>query len=783
MNGVLDLWAREHYKMLGIHTPVLTRNRGWVEHGSLEIGDEVFAPSGKAVPVLAKTKVFTDGRNYEITFSDGAVLQAGAEHLWKLRRKVRKRISGTDQRVISFVEEIVSTEQMAAAFSAGKRLDVGTSQPLEYPVRQLPIHPYILGFWLGDGHSACGRITTEDAPVWAKIEALGHSLSQTKKGITRNVYGLMPKLRSLGVLNNKHVPQEYAEASVYQRMQLLRGLMDSDGHCNTRGTATYVTKNQHLADSVYGLAAGLALRPRLGCYQNPDGYEYWQVRFQAHTDNNPFWLERKAERAIPSSHYEGVRTVVSIKERDPTPSNCIQVEGGMYLAGKELVPTHNSTIITFAGSIFRIIRSHGDGAFDDREVTIGIFSHTKPIAKAFLFQIKYELETNEHLKSVFDDVFWANPKKDAAKWTMDDGITVIRKSNPNCRTVEAHGLVDGQPTSKHFGHLMYDDVVTLESVTTPEMIKKTTAAFEMSDNLGSEGGTFAMAGTIYNFGDTYMQLRKRNAVETRVHPCTHDGEERFVEDNCVLMKPETLQNKRRKQGPYTFGTQMLLNPKGDGAHTFQEEWLKYFLSDPSAQGLNTYILVDPANDKKKTSDYSVFMVIGTGPDRKYRLLDIVRDRINLTERTNLLFDLHRTWQPLAVGYEQYGMQADISHIESEMENRKYDFTITPLGGSTPKIDRIKRLIPVFEEGRMIMRRGKNYTNQEGETVNLIEEFIEEEYKAFPVMAHDDALDCMARIEDPEFKQLVKWPRTKAMVKPKVITQKPQVRRAANRARR
>ncbi len=417
---------------------------------------------------------------------------------------------------------------------------------------------------------------------------------------------------------------------------------------------------------------------------------------------------------------------------------------------------YKSTVITFAGSIFRIIRSHGEDAPESREVTVGIFSHTKPIAKGFLRQIKYELETNEHLQTVFDDIFWANPRKEASKWTEDEGITVKRKTNPKEATVEAHGLVDGQPTSKHFLHRQYDDVVTLESVTTPDMIAKTTSAYEMSDNLGTEGGTFAMVGTIYHFADTYRELQKRQAVKVRTHPCTRDGTENFTPENCVLMKPETLWAKRVSQGPYTFGTQMLLNPKGDNAQAFKSEWVKFSYAEPSAHGMNVYILCDPANEKRRSSDYTTFWVIGLGPDQNYVALDVIRDRLNLTERTNCLFDLHRAWRPKGVGYEKYGMQADIEHIHGEQEKRNYRFEITELGGSVPKLDRIRKLIPIFEQGRMYLRRSKTYTDYEGMTRNLIEIFLEEEYKAFPVMSHDDMLDCLARIVDPDLK--VEWPR-------------------------
>lgn len=412
---------------------------------------------------------------------------------------------------------------------------------------------------------------------------------------------------------------------------------------------------------------------------------------------------------------------------------------------------YKSTVLTFAGSIFRIIRSHGDDAPEPREVTIGIFSHTKPIAKGFLRQIKYELETNEHLQMVFDDIFYTNPRKDASKWTEDEGITVKRRTNPKEATVEAHGLVDGQPTSKHFLHRQYDDVVTLESVTTPEMIKKTTDAFEMSDNLGTEGGTFAMAGTIYHFADTYRELEKRQAVKVRKHPCTKDGSENFARENCVLMSPDTLVAKRRTQGAYTFGTQMLLNPKGDNAQAFKSEWVKLSYSQPTGQGMNTYILCDPANEKRRTSDYTTFWVIGLGPDQNYVALDVIRDRLNLTERTETLFKLHREWKPRRVGYEKYGMQADIEHIREEQERRNYRFDIIELGGQTPKLDRIRKLIPLFEQGRIYLRTSRMYTDYQGETKNLIDVFIEEEFKAFPVMSHDDMLDCLARIVDPELK--------------------------------
>jgi hypothetical protein len=121
---------------------------------------------------------------------------------------------------------------------------------------------------------------------------------------------------------------------------------------------------------------------------------------------------------------------------------------------------YKSTIITFAGSMQEIIK--------DPEITIGIFSHTKSIAKTFVDQIKQECEQNEQLHILWPDIFWENPKREAPTWSLDGGIVVKRTTNPREKTVEGHGLVDGQPISKHFGLMIYDDVVTEESVYTPE---------------------------------------------------------------------------------------------------------------------------------------------------------------------------------------------------------------------------------------------------------------------------------------------------------------------------
>lgn len=425
---------------------------------------------------------------------------------------------------------------------------------------------------------------------------------------------------------------------------------------------------------------------------------------------------------------------------------------------------YKSTIITFAKTIQDILASHGDDAPVEREATVGIFSHTRPIAKGFLRQIKREFEGNKLLLELFPDVIWADPEKDAPKWSEDDGIILKRKGNPKESTIEAHGLIDGQPIGKHFTHLIYDDVVVPASVTTPEMMMKTMEALAMSYNLGTMGGVKRFIGTRYHFNDAYKTIMERGTAIPRIHAATIDG---TMEGEPVFLTREALNEKRRDQGPYIFSSQMLLNPKADETQGFKREWVEDRHRGVTKDGMNVYLLFDPASGKKKTSDYTAAWAVGLNQDNKIYVLDMLRDRLNLPQRTKLMMDWHRKYTPMQVRYEKYGKDADIEHIKEEQARQNYRFEITEVGGSTPKNDRIKRLIPYFEQHRIMLPRTLHKTMYDGKTVDLVDAFVEEELMGFPVATHDDMLDALARLFEPELS--LSWPRLAPTMKDKMMT--------------
>lgn len=383
-------------------------------------------------------------------------------------------------------------------------------------------------------------------------------------------------------------------------------------------------------------------------------------------------------------------------------SRCREVEeepdGFLDLWARE---HYKSTIITYAGVIQEILK--------DPEITVGIFSHTAPVAKKFLGQIKGDFERNEVLKETYPDVLYGNPAKDSPNWSLDGGITVRRKGNPKESTVEAHGLVDGQPIGRHFKLMVYDDVVVPDSVNTPDQIKKTTTAWELSDNLGAIGGKKWHIGTRYSYADTYEDIMKKGAVIARVYPATDDG---MIDGTPVFFTQEVWDAKVIAQGESTINCQMLQNPLGGTERMFNVEDLNTYEVRPEV--LNVYIMVDPARSKKKNSANTAIVVFGVDYAMNKYLLDGFNHKMDLRERWVRTAQMRHKWtrtpgiQNCYVGYESFGAQADMDYFEEQMKKPDEGgrFPILELAwpreGEGSKIDRVQRLGPDVRTHKILL---------------------------------------------------------------------------------
>ena len=431
---------------------------------------------------------------------------------------------------------------------------------------------------------------------------------------------------------------------------------------------------------------------------------------------------------------------------------------------------YKSSIITFLGTIQEILCNP--------DITIGLLSYSARQAKPFLRQIMQEFDSNEKLKQLYPDILWEKPRLQAPKWAENEGICVRRYANPKEQTVEAHGLVDGQPTGRHFDLIIYDDVVVQEAVNTPEQIKKTTTQWELSLNLGSTyRPRFQYAGTRYSYGDTYGTILQRAAVKPRIHPATVNGQ---MDGEPVFLEKERWEEIKKTTSTYTVACQQLLNPIAGSDIAFKEEWWNQWEIRPYT--LNAYIMCDPAHSRKRESNRTAIAVVGVDANYNKFLLDGMCHRISLSERWQYIKNLRTKWKrapgirEVKIGYERYGAQSDIEHFKEMMRIDGSSFPIYELnwtggGGSQSKQDRIQRLEPDLKDGsfffpfptdeKRLTSHQKDYKikkqefliskkimrkDEEGKLYDLVDWVKRNEYLLFPTI-HPDFLDALSRIYD------------------------------------
>lgn len=349
-------------KALALDTPVFTPV-GWSTMGDLSVGDEVFAPDGQPTKVLETSPVFLKNDCYRVTMRDGQSVVADGDHRWL----VRDVQHGGRKRDRSLMDRVMTTREIASAgvkhkSSPSYRFAIPVSDALQLPEIELPIDPWLLGMWLGDGDTrnaviTCGR---DDLPyLRERLDALGLDYDagsydgRNPNGAYRvYIYGLRSLLISQGLLGNKHIPERYLRSSEQQRRQLLAGLLDSDGTCGPHQVAIGMV-NEGLMRQVLQLTRSVGYRATWkvgrGMLNGQDKGPVFWVKFSTQWGRSPFDMPRKHLRfeeqvARGSTIDLRLNSIVSVEPVASVPSRCITVahESSLFLAGEGFLPTHNS---------------------------------------------------------------------------------------------------------------------------------------------------------------------------------------------------------------------------------------------------------------------------------------------------------------------------------------------------------------------------------------------------------------------------------------------------------
>lgn len=333
-------------KALALDTPLPTP-AGWTTMGEVKVGDQLIGADGTPVGVLAVTEVMHGRPCYEVEFSGGEIIVADAGHqwltwTWSAGRADPRREGGERGPWRPVGPRVVTTAEMAATLPSC--LSVPVCRPLDLPDAELAVPPYALGAWLGDGLPSQRGSGAADPEIAMRAQASG--LTCDGRGALR------PALGSIGVLGERHIPSSYLRGSQAQRRALLAGLLDATGIVLGSGSVQLAVCGERLAADVRELVHSLGYLCSVTADRPPAGSGLTAARYLAafSTDDQVFWLSSKQrlhkERLRDQPRRVGWRDIVAVRPVPARPVRCIQVTGPdhLYLAGRQMIPTHNSTL-------------------------------------------------------------------------------------------------------------------------------------------------------------------------------------------------------------------------------------------------------------------------------------------------------------------------------------------------------------------------------------------------------------------------------------------------------
>lgn len=360
-------------KMLDINTPVPMLDGKYKKLEDIVDGDRIIGSDGNPTTVIKAHPIDYPKRAYEIKFRSGDVILAGGEHLWTVQTAKMSTLG---------IFKTIDTDTLFDWFDKYKtRIFIPRIQrPKFCSVKDLPLDPYILGLWLGNGHSYSCRITIRDEDVevvdyikrWAREMGGDVCIDKNQNSGQATTYCVVSKeckrgengqflsdnslhsiLKRLGLIKryendecNKYIPDAYFLASYEDRLTLLRGLMDTDG-CHHSGNLTIFTQKEgKLLDDTIKLIAGLGGFPTLHETYPGDlakeGIRYFNIHFSI--IDNPFRFSKRGKEWAAPRYENKHQSIVSIREIDICPMRCLTVdaEDGLYAVGNRFTLTHNT---------------------------------------------------------------------------------------------------------------------------------------------------------------------------------------------------------------------------------------------------------------------------------------------------------------------------------------------------------------------------------------------------------------------------------------------------------
>lgn len=669
---------------------------GWKRHGDLVPGDIVFSPKGAPVRVQAVSP--PTEASVEVVFSWGRTIKCHPRHEWAGYDRGRKR------------ERVLETQEIPTA-EGRSRFIIPEVSPLGGKESDLPVDPYTLGAWLGDG--------TSSAPLLCGSEGdLQHY---------QRFLGLQALLKGLGVWQNKHIPVQYLLSSESQRRELLSGLIDTDGSLDKTGRVVFVGGNERLVRDVAHLARTLG-------YQVGVSVRMPKNRDRVIQDKNPMWaatwtphdgagggtLPRKSARRAYRRRKIGVREV---RPALPEPARCIQVEGGMYLVGEHLIPTHNSFIVSENLPVTYLLRNPDDG--------ILLASYEADIAADWGGKCR---ESFTKLSGLFGL-----------------GISTKTKARDHWKIEDRKGFMyttgaGGPVTGKGGGLLIGDDLIKNAEEANSETIRKKKWEWLISTFLNRTGRPGVRTKRIIMHTRWHESDPVGKLLETQPERwyhlhleaiCTDPGRDPLQRPEGAALAPELVPlhdlEDYRDTDSYWFSALYQGRPVPAGAGIFKEDSLRYHSTRPDApkyyvldqpegpelfvrkEDCYYFVTVDLAVSTKTQADWSVFCVWAVTPplppkdENSLLLVAMIRKRLESADHVpttkNLIKLFPQEIRYIAIEAKQVKEGASlVSYLRREPDIP----SIRELEADTDKLTRSLSASALWDQGRFYAPRNATW---------------------------------------------------------------------------
>jgi len=710
-------------KLIADYTPVLTKD-GWKRHGDLVIGDYVFGLDGeykKVINVLPKHYA-----NMTVELTNGQRIECHENHEWVVYDRNSHKNSTIE--TVKMFNRGVSNKLLGRGHRYNFMLP--NAKPIKGTKKDLLVNPYVLGAWLGDGTNTKQCICSCKKDIIVLDECSKYYTTSSENVhkdtgvITRYYKNLNKDLRTFGMCfskkTEKYIPEEYITSSIEQRLELLAGLIDTDGYLDKKHNRVAFTTSDYLLKetferliSTFGWRVSTTeVQPRLSTSGIQGKKAYWQICFNP-TISIPCRIERKKQNKFSKQRRIAIK---NIYYSEHTVGNCITVEDGIYLVGRTMIPTHNSMTIT------ETLPSWFLGRNPDKKVIE--ISYNEDFARIF------GIRNRQKIKEYGDAIF---------------GVGISRERDTALAfELEGHrgGMISsgaGTGVTGKQSHLMVIDDPIKNSSEANSQLKRDSIYDEWITSFRSRlwvGAKVIVIMTRWHEDDLVgRMLEEENNIEYLCLPCEAEENDAMGREIGDALCPEIGKGNEwlkdfkevfsSKTGVRTWNALYQGRPTAQEGNLIERQWWSEYEELPEIA--SWLMSVDATFKDSKDNDFVAIQVWGKA-GANYYLIDAIKKRLNFPDTVREIRRLRGMYTKCKTTLieDKANGSAIIQMLRHEMSG------IIPVVTLGSKTARVEAILGTIESGNVYLPKKKSFTN----------DFIDE-CASFPNGKHDDQVDCMS----------------------------------------